>query len=354
MPSIQKRTTKYGSIRYRALVRVIGHPIRSATFTKKLDAVLWGHKIEAEIKNGNYFGHPQSPKIHHTVVELIDKYIDEISPQKKDPCHIQQLNWWKDQIGKYRLDHVTPALIAEYRKKLSQGKTYKGTNRGPATVNRYLAAISHAFTIARKEWQWVEQNPVIQIRKLRESRGRTRFLSDEERDRLLTACQGSRNANLYPIVMLALSTGMRKGEILGLQWKDVDLIRKRIVLHETKNGEKRVVPLPRLALSLMAAQQNEGKPLENSFVFHKRNKPCQRICMREAWVNALKRAKIEDFTFHDLRHSAASYLAMSGASLLEIAEVLGHKSLEMVKRYSHLSETHISSVLERMNFRVFK
>jgi len=181
-----------------------------------------------------------------------------------------------------------------------------------------------------------------------------RFLNDEERKRLLEACKVSRNPYLYTIVILALSTGMRKGEILGLRWKDVDLSNKKIILHETKNDERRAVPLAGPALQLMTSLgQRRERGSNDSLVFHRGPQLHQRISIREAWINAVERAGVEDFTFHDLRHSAASYLAMSGASLIEIADILGHKSLEMVKRYAHLSEAHSVAVVERMNKKIF-
>jgi integrase len=177
---------------------------------------------------------------------------------------------------------------------------------------------------------------------------------------LLKACQASSNPYLYPVVVLALSTGMRQGEIMGLKWEDVDLHQGRVTLHETKNGERRVVPLVGKALELLkeyAKVRRIGTPL----LFPgkvKTQRPGEvatyrPIDLRAPWLAALKKAGIDDFRFHDLRHSTASYLAMNGASLAEIAEVLGHKTLQMVKRYAHLSEAHTAGVVARMNERIF-
>ena len=194
----------------------------------------------------------------------------------------------------------------------------------------------------------MDDNPALKITKPREPRGRVRFLSDDERERLLRVCSEHRNPMMHPIVVLALSTGMRQGEILGLRWGDVDLERGRIVLHETKNGERRLVPLVGPAKEALAMYRGEGaKP--RALLFPSTTNDDKPIEIRKAWGTCMTRAQIEDFRFHDLRHSAASYLAMSGASLAEIAEVLGHKTLQMVKRYAHLSEAHTASVVERMN-----
>ncbi len=140
-------------------------------------------------------------------------------------------------------------------------------------------------------------------------------------------------------------------EILNLIWSDIDFERQVIILHETKNGERRVLPVQGFALSLMKAHA-KVRNLHCDYVFPSKKK-CQPIDIRTSWENALAKSKIEDFRFHDLRHSAASYLAMNGASLAEIAEVLGHKTLQMVKRYAHLSEAHTSTVIASMNKKIF-
>lgn len=186
---------------------------------------------------------------------------------------------------------------------------------------------------------------------MREPRGRVRFLSDDERERLLKACKASDSKYLYLIVVLALSTGGRRMEVIGLKWSDVDFNRGIITLHETKNGERRVLPLAGHALALMK-EHAKVRQLNCEYVFpsHNFKNP---IDIRTPWETALKRADIEDFRFHDLRHSAASYLAMNGASLAEIAEILGHKTLQMVKRYAHLSEAHTSKVVAAMNQKIF-
>jgi integrase len=197
-----------------------------------------------------------------------------------------------------------------------------------------MAALSHLFTVAVKEWGWLQENPLARVSKLKESRGRIRFLSDEERERLLTACRLSDSAYLYPVVVLCLSTGGRKMEILSLRWEEnVDLQRGVITLHETKNSEIRLLPLKGHALDIMKAHA-KVRILNTPFVFPSKNLS-RPIDLRKPWETALKRAGITDFRFHDLRHSCASYLAMNGATSAEIAAVLGHKTLEMVKRYAH-------------------
>ncbi|MFT7087755.1 MAG: integrase [Rickettsiales bacterium] len=176
----------------------------------------------------------------------------------------------------------------------------------------------------------MQENPMSKISKLKEPRGRTRFLDDEERARFLTVCKASQSPFLYVLVVLALSTAARKDEILSLRWKDVDLQRGLIFLHDTKNGDKRSLPLKGIAQDLMKTHFKNKK--ENTdLVFPAKNLK-EPIDIRAPFETALKKAEIEDFKWHDLRHYAASYLAMNGASLAEISALLGHKTLSAEKK----------------------
>ena len=153
-------------------------------------------------------------------------------------------------------------------------------------------------------------------------------------------------------MVLALSTGARRMEILGLRWGQADFARRAITLLETKNSEIRSLPLVGHAFDLME-ERAKIRRIDTDLVFpgRRRNRP---IDLRTPFETAVKRAGIEDFRWHDLRHSAASYLAMNGATLAEIAEVLGHKTLAMVKRYAHLSQAHTARVVEAMNVKIFR
>jgi integrase len=243
------------------------------------------------------------------------------------------------------LGEVTPARLVEARDDLAQ-------SRGPRTTRGYLATLEHAFKLAVEEWLWLEASPMARVRKPKEPRGRVRFLNDDERHRLLDACRASTNRMLYPLVMLALATGARKMEVLGLTWPHVDLGRAMMTLHDTKNGESRSIPLTGEAFAVMQGYAKVRR-LDTPLVFPRADgrRP---VDVRHAWYEALRRAGIDDFRFHDLRHSTASYLAMNGATLIEIADVLGHRTLAMVRRYSHLSEGHTRGVLERMTGSIFR
>lgn len=356
MASIEKRTSSDGKVSYRVKVRLKGSPVQTETFFKLTDARKWAQDTESAIRNNRHFKTSESKR--HTLAELIDRYIRDVLPSKPKCARdqTQQLKWWRDQLGNYALSEITPSLIAEYRDRLAGGITVRGKPRSPATVVRYMAALSHVFTIAVREWEWLEDNPMRKVTKPKESRGRVRFLSDDERTRLLKACKVSSNPYLYPVVVLALSTGMRYSEIMGLTWEVVDLNRGRAILHETKNNERRAVAITGHALEVLK-EMNKVRRIDSNLLFPakeiKPHKPQKPIDLRAPWNAALKKTDIQDFKFHDLRHSAASYLAMNGASLAEIAEVLGHKTLQMVKRYAHLSEGHTARVVESMNQKIF-
>lgn len=374
MATIRERKTADGKIRYHVQVRLKGYPTQTASFARKTDARKWAGDTESAIRQGRHFKHSEAKR--HTLGELIDRYIRDVLPGKRATTQApqrQQLWWWKRELGAYALADITPALLAEYRDRLTREpipspaadpeKAGPPRQRTPATVNRYLAVLSHAFTMAVREWGWLEDNPLRKLTKLREARGRVRFLSEGsespdgtviegELTRLLRACRESSNPDLYLAVVLAVSTGARRMEIMGLRWSQVDLHRKAITLHETKNNERRVLPLVGHALELMR-QRAKASRIDGELVFPGKN-PSKPVDFRTPWETALRCAGVDDFRWHDLRHSCASYLAMNGASLAEIAEVLGHKTLAMVKRYSHLSDHHVAGVVARMNERIFK
>ena len=349
MATIEKRIGQ-DQTAYRVKVRLKGQPPQSATFTRKGDAEKWAAKVETDIREGRHFQTAEAKR--HTLAELIDRYRLGILPGKKDAAQQErQLNWWKTRLGHLLLSDLTQASLAEQRDHLNNEPRRSNTPRSPATVNRYLAALSHVFTVAVKEYGWLDANPLMKVSRGKEAPGRIRFLADQEKDRLLTACKASSNPDLYPAVVLSLATGARRSELLTLRWAQVDLPRGTITLLETKNGERRALPLGDLPRALLKTRAKVRR-IDSDLVFPGRP-PTRPAQLRHAWQTALHTAGISDFHWHDLRHSAASYLAMNGASLQEIAAVLGHKTLAMVKRYSHLSEQHTAGVVNRMNAAIF-
>lgn len=219
---------------------------------------------------------------------------------------------------------LSPAAIAEARDKLSKTRTRAGKFITGSTVNRYVTALSGVLTVVAKEYSWIQRNPARNVTRLEDSKGRERFLSDAERLALLKECDSSEFTALGSIVRLALATGARKSELMNLQWVGVDLDRRTVRFMDTKNGDSRTVPLAALAVAVLT-EWKKGKQASGA-VF-----PFPLSTLDISWRAARDLAGLGDVRFHDLRHSAASYLAMSGASLMDIAAILGHRTLAMVK-----------------------
>ena len=360
MATIIERIGIDGSKSYQVKIRLKGFPIQTCTFDRKTDAKNWATVTEAAIKEGRHFKTSTSKK--HTVGDLIDEYIKNVIPKKgtQGPKQEAQLLWWDESIGPYSLSAVSPTLLAKQRDILLNGATSRCDHLSPATVRRYIAALSHAFTYAVRELEWLNENPIRKMEKPSEPKGRERYLKKDELERLLESCKTSRNQLLYPFVLLALSTGMRYSEIanlyrvmpnpepIGTAWGVVELERSRIVLYQTKNDEKRVIPLAGRANDALTRVFVSG---DSPLLFPSPKDDSRPLAFRTAFGNAAKAAAIDNFRFHDLRHTCASYLVMDGASLAEVAEILGHKTLQMVKRYAHLSDSHVAGVLEKMNER---
>lgn len=356
MPTIRERKTTDG-ILYQVQIRLKGHPAETASFKRLTDAKRWAQQTEVAIREGRYFKTSEARK--RTLEELIDRYTRDRLPQRgRDKETVgPQLEWWKQTLGKYMLSDITPMMIADCRDRLlREPMKKKGEKKehmiGSATVLRYLASLSVCFTYAIRDLGWVDQNPLKDVTKPKLPRGRLRYLSDTERESLLTACKDSTNKALYPVVVIALATGARLSEITNLRWKDVDFQQAVMRLEETKNGERRSVSLATPALQIFK-ELSKVRKISTDLIFPRADGKAP-IDLRKTFARTADKAKLEEnFRFHDLRHTAASYLAMNGASPLEIADILGHKTLSMVKRYAHLSAKHTAGVLERMNQQQF-
>lgn len=366
MATIRERIDSSGKKSYHVQIRIQGFPPQTQTFDSKTIAKQWAAHVESELRAGRYM--PRAEAQRHTLRALLEAYREQVLPLKPKEVRNQgrHLDWWIKKMGAYSLADISPAIIGKYRDELLQtpfGKDKKRM-RSPATVVRYMAVLSHAFNVAVKEWQWMPESPMSKVKKPKIDNGRLRHLSEDELSRLLAAAKISANRYLYTVVITALSTGMRYSEIMHLRWRDVlvDDVDDAglILLQSTKNGEPRGVPLVNQACSAIKslrkehATQNGGKVDTGRLLFPSEKevtKPNDRrpVEIRKAWETALARAEITNFRFHDLRHTTASYLAMDGATAPEIAEILGHKSLQMVKRYSHFNKAHIAKVLTRMN-----
>ncbi len=267
MAYIEKRALPNGKITYRARIRIHGMPELSATFHKSSHAKEWALKKEAELKISRYF--PRDEGKNHTFATFADLYITKVLP-KNPKAFTKQKNfilWWKSKLGSYFLSHISPSMIAELRDELLAQKTLRKKLRTPSTVNRYLAALSRAFTSCIKELGWIKENPVLSIQRPKENKSRERFLTKEEIVKLLTECKRSRSPHLYPVVLFALATGARQGEILHLKWEDVDIVYGIAIFRDTKNGESRSVALSHPIIDSLKQERRKRYVLSPSMSF---------------------------------------------------------------------------------------
>ena len=388
MANIQKRAGKDGTT-YRVQIRMRGFPPQTRTFDRLTDAKAWAQETESSIRRGEFKNVIREASTK-TLGDVAQRYREELLPLRAASTQravSSCLKYWERELGEYALAYIDADLISKKMRALeTAGDTRriapasktevpgkrkrpgrKATRPAPAkpapksrkTLKHYRDMIALLFKFAQ-QWGWTGSNPVDGVNRITKIRNeRTRFLSDEERQALLAACKASENEHLYPVVVFAISTGARKSEILGLTFNDIDLKRGIAILRDTKNGETRSVPIVRSLGELLTAHLAKIKaryremesPPPKPWVFPRADGQAP-IDIRTSWETARIAAKLSDFRFHDLRHSTASYLAMNGASLVEIAEVLGHKTLQMVKRYAHLSESHVKELVERVNDKI--
>lgn len=349
---IEKRKHPSGKITYRARIRLEGAPEFSESFPTRKEAENWGRKKEAEVRGGRYFGREESKE--KTFAQFIDRYIEKELPKNPKGYAKQKmlLTWWKSQLGDYFLCHIRPSMIAELRDKLMSEITVRHRLRTPSTANRYLAALSRAYTICECEWHWVKENPVRKITRPKENKPRDRYLEKEEIERLLAACRQSKSPHLYAVTVFALGSGARKGEILGLKTQDLDIQRRIATFRDTKNGDNRTVHLSPQLVAILCEERGK-RIVFSEYVFPSKDgkRPAD---IRGAWELVVKRCGFgKDVVFHSLRHTTASFLAMQGESTLEIGRILGHKSLSMINRYSHLSIDSTSKAINKMNEEIF-
>jgi integrase len=344
-------STKNG--KFKAILRnPKGRYLRSKTFTRKTDARIWARRMEADQEAMDALGESGARLAFST---LTRRYMDDF--QGRDTGRPGQIRWWDTKFGDRCLSDITSDDVRSALDDFARGQSLRwdgiapggkpkfasrGTPRSPATINRMRAALSAIFRYGIDEGL-LKRNPVEGVRGRTENNKRLRYLSEEERMALLCACHQSHWDQLHLLVLMALMTGARQGELLNLHWQDLDFTARTAYLEQTKNGERRVITLPHPVIeALMAFREADG------LIFPGEKYPQKPYNFRKHWNKALDVTGIENFRFHDLRHSAASYLAMGGASLLEIADVLGHKNLETTRRYAHLSIEHKRDLTDQL------
>ncbi len=316
MASFRQRKNKW-----QARVSREGYPDQVKTFETKADADRWARTVESLMDKGQFVDTQEAQRT--TLRDIMLRYIQEVTPTmksaKEDSIRLKAIA--RKPIGDWSLSHLSPSRIAQYRdERLKEVK--------PATVIRELAYLSSIINHSRREWSINIPNPVQNVRKPTSPPGRTRTLSEDEEKNLLISLEplGRRSPWIYPIVMLALETAMRRSELLALRWENIDLKRQTAFLPDTKNGSSRKVPLTLAAVGVLSKLPRNI----SGVVF-----PVKYFTLDAAFKRAVKRAGLIDFHFHDLRHTAISKIAEKLPNLIELSAVTGHKSLAMLKRYYH-------------------
>jgi len=333
---------------WKAVIRKHGWPTVSKTFRTKRDAMDWARRTEDEMVRGVFIQRTASERV--TFSNAMDRYLAEITPTKKATTQQREegvARRLRQFFGQYSLAAITSELVASYRdQRLAEGRSNN-------TVRIELALLGHLYTIAIKEWgMGLTVNPVGNIRKPSPGAGRNRRLSSEEQQKLFDAIDQHSNPMLGWIVRIAIETGMRQSEILELCLSQVDLERRVIRLEDTKNEASRTVPLTRLATEVFrAALDNPTRPSDTNLVFFGepgRDGIRRRYQFLKTWGLIRKKLGMDDLRFHDLRHEAVSRLVEAGLSDQEVASISGHKSMQMLRRYTHLRAEDLVEKLDRV------
>ncbi|MFC5474632.1 site-specific integrase [Paraherbaspirillum soli] len=316
MASIRQRSGVW-----QARVRRKGFPDEVNSFATKAEAQMWARCIESLIDKGTHFSLNQSKD--WLLTDVLERYMQEVTPSKRGAKReAEGIRFMQRQkMAAYSMERLTPSVIANYR-----DERLKSVSAG--TIIRELSILSGIITHARKEWSLSVANPCALVRKPPTPQGRCRLLNTNEESRLLAELRpiGRRNRWMTPLVILALETAMRRGELLALRWENVHLQHQTAFLPMTKNGTGRTVPLSKKAVAVLA----ELPRASDARVF-----PLTDMAMHAAFRKACARAHIVDLHFHDLRHTATSRLAEKLPNVIELAAVTGHQTIQMLKRYYH-------------------
>jgi integrase len=311
-------TIRQRNDRWQAIIKRQGHPTRSKTFALRKDAEKWARQQERLLDAGQWMDASDDRQV--LLSELLDRYAREVSVDKRgnraESYRIESFK--KLSIAKHAVHTITPQMIASWRDaRLAEVSS--------GTALREMQLLGHVFSIAIREWGIrLPSNPVSLIRKPRTGKARDRVLTASERTALIAACHQCQNPWISRVVVFALETAARRGEILALRWDDVDLKHRTAVLQITKAGQPRRIPLSSKCAAMLDAlpRSLDGR------VF-----PVSMETVKQAYERAVSRAGISDFNFHDLRHDALTRLAKQGLSILELRAISGHTTANMLQRY---------------------
>lgn len=307
-------------------VRRKGYPARFRTFTTKREAAAWGVEQEAALATLDGQGLRRAPTM--TVGELLRRYLASITPTKRSA---ESESWrvskmLRASISGLGLAEVQASHVAAYR-------DWRLETVKPGTVRRELSLLRTAIEVARREWGVeLRDNPVDKVRRPIARDARDRRLSAEEWRRLEAALRLTRNKEVEPFIRLALETALRRGELLALQWRHVDLERRVALIPDTKTGQPRTIPLSPEALRLLEAKERKGERVVN----------LTPMALRRAWERLCARADVDDLRVHDLRHEALSRFSELGLNTPELASISGHKDVRMLLRYTHIQPSALA------------
>ena len=314
-------------------VRRRGFDPVSKTFTARQDATGWARQIEAEMDRNIFV--PRGPAESITIGSLTERYLTEVAPQKRS---YRSMRYDLLCLGRYFRHRTLATLSAGDVSRFRDERLAMGCSG--ATVIKQLDVLARVIDTASRDWGiHAPQNPARLVNRPSPAPGRARRLSPSEEAALLAACRQSRAKNQDSIVTLALETAMRLGELLALEWREIDLTKRTARLRTTKNGDTRTVPLSSRASAVLEAL----RPKAAGRVFsHWKDT----LSFEHAWRRSVHRAGLIDLRFHDLRHEATTRLFERGLNPVQVAAITGHKTLQMLMRYTHLRATDLVSLLD--------
>lgn len=303
---------------------------KSSGTSDKLAAQQLHDKIKAELWRVSRL----DEKPHYTWEEAVIRWVEESQHKRSLDDDKSQFRWLHPHLNGQHLHTLTRDKIDE----IAKLKELEGVK--PATVNRMLALIRAILRKAVREWEWIEQEPVIRMRK--EDNRRIRWLTPDQANRLIQELP----EHLAVMAAFSLATGLRQSNVTQLQWSEVDLVRGHAWVHPDQAKTEKAIPVPLNQMAMTILQKQLGKHPQFVFVYQGH---AITQCTTKAWYNALARAGIQDFRWHDLRHTWASWHVQNGTSLYELQQLGGWASHEMVLRYAHLNSDHLKHAAERIN-----
>lgn len=350
MATLRIRKDKEGKNRYQIIVEAYRGGKRffkSKTFSTKREALDWEKKFLYEIDAGLI---TRDALKKRKLSDAIKKYILLILPLKPKNAKnvLQHLRWWDQEIGHLNLSDVSPSVLAECRDRLLSEKGGHGKSRKNNTVIRYIASISIILEYCVKEWLWLPHNPARSIKKPNAGNGKTRFFDQDEVQKIKALCIESGNSYLLPIFILALHSGMRRGEVLSLKWENISFKNKEIHLPTSKNGEPRDIPMTEEVFTILSNLASSKQIDSSGLLFPSKNDAFKPIDIRSAWEKVLQNAGIQGATFHTIRHTTCSLLAQMGIAPILIARIVGHKDSRTTDRYTHAVKSHVRQAIDKL------